>query len=146
MTVNRLDYGGIRLPADIEAGLCVVRDDIKLTQRDIGLKRSVERDESMGPCGLKPGEFDSSTVQAYLTLVDEYALRGGDSPEELTQAAFNVYMGLRKEEYFIRHESAAEACARLAETGGRDTPADNTYARKRKEFRKELKAKRQYVM
>jgi hypothetical protein len=115
MTVNRLDYGGIRLPADIEAGLCVVRDDIKLTQRDIRLKRSVERDESIGPCGLKPGEFDSSTVQAYLTLVDEYALRGGDSPEELTRAAFNVYMGLRKEEYFIPQRVEDKAAIRLCD-------------------------------
>lgn len=143
MTVDRSDYGGIRLPSDIEAGLCVVRDDIKLTQRHLRLKRSIERDESMGPCGLKPGQFDSSTVQAYLTLVDEYALTGGDSPEELTRAAFNVYMGLRKEEYFIRQESAAETRARLAETGGLENPEDKTYARKRKEFRKKLKAKRQ---
>ncbi|MCD9015185.1 hypothetical protein [Parachryseolinea silvisoli] len=141
--MNKSDFGGIRLPADIEAGLCVVREDIRITQQDTRRKRSIERDESMGPCGLRPGEFDRSTVQAYLTLVDEYALRGGDSPEELTRAAFNVYMGLRKEEYFIRNESATDARMRLEETGGRDKPGDNTYAGKRKEFRKELKAKRQ---
>lgn len=107
MTVNRSEYGTIRLPVDIIATISTILNDVLQTQQDIMLKRSIERDPNMRLCGLEPGEYDQVTVRAYLTLVDLCAMGCGQTLEELTRAAFKVYMGLRKSISFgifrVRH-------------------------------------------
>ncbi|MBT1686191.1 hypothetical protein [Dawidia soli] len=138
MKVNRSEYGTIRLPVDIIATISTILNDVLQTQQDIMLKRSIERDPNMRLCGLEPGEYDLVTVRAYLTLVDLCAMGCGQTLEELTRAAFKVYMELRKEEYIIRNFPDPPLAANVSD---RPRPDIDVYALSRREFRRDQKKK-----
>lgn len=140
MYVKNLEFGGFVIPPDIEGALAAVRNDIQTTREDMRFRRGIERDKNIGLCGLKPGEYDLVTIQAYLNKVDEQAIRSGDRPENITRGAFNVYMGLRLEEHLIRSGAIVdpESLAFLNSEGCKS--ADTIYAIKRREFRKEMNA------
>ncbi|MBT1690492.1 hypothetical protein [Dawidia soli] len=140
MYVKNLEYGGFTIPPDIVEALAVIHDDIRITREDMRFRRSVERDKNVGPCGLKPGEYDLVTIQAYLNKVDEQAIRLGDRPEDITRGAFNVYMGLRLEEHLIRSGVIVDPESLAFLNSGGYRSEDTIYAIRRREFRKEMKA------
>jgi hypothetical protein len=131
------EYGGIILPPDIQESIRLIMDDISMTRQDGRRKRSIESGKAHELCGLEPGEYDHVTVQAYLNLVDEYALKTGDALQELTRAAFRIYMRLRKDEYLMRCDAAA---VKLAEESGYYKKIKNVYAQSITSFRRSARA------
>jgi hypothetical protein len=143
MTVKRSEYGTVKLPVDIITTISTILNDVCLTQRDVTLQRSIERDANVRLCGLEPGEFDQVTISAYLTLVETYALESGQTLEELTRAAFKVYMNLRLQEYIMRNSPEPLPTAQVSDGG---PPGDDLYSRSRREFRRAQKAKQKSEM
>jgi len=130
MNLNETELRIGRLPQDIEATLCLIREDIIASKEMFDLQKQGLAEDEMFPrnrarerkivlCCFDAGEIDDVLLFWYIKQVDKYAASVEDDHHAYTYAAFNVYVDLRMMN-LIRKQERADKKADSVKTGKRE--------------------------